>query len=81
MVKTSETIKLYLRFDCQDTDLKRRVIDVLSRFPGNIPVILYDVGTKKKSIAPKERYVNITDGFMEMMESMLGDGNVKLVKR
>ncbi len=81
LVKTSETIKLYLRFDCQDTDLKRRVIDVLSRFPGNIPVILYDVGTKKQSIAPKDRYVNITDGFMEMMESMLGDGNVKLVKR
>ena len=81
LVKTSETIKLYLRFDCHDINLKRRVIDVLSRFPGNIPVILYDAGTQKQSIAPKDRYVNITDGFMEIMESMLGAGNVKLVKR
>ena len=76
--KTSVSAKLYLRLDMQDAGLFDRVKTVLSRFPGNIPVVLVDGATRKSMQAPRDLYINPSDAIIDIMKEMLGEENVKL---
>jgi len=70
--------KLYLRLDMGDTRLFERVKTVLSRFPGNLPVIMVDAVTRKSMQAPRELFINPSDAIMDIMKELLGEENVKL---
>ncbi|MBQ3131324.1 MAG: DNA polymerase III subunit alpha, partial [Clostridia bacterium] len=70
--------KLYLRLDMGDGRLFDRVKTVLSRFPGNLPVIMVDSLTRKSMQAPRELFINPSDAVMDIMKEMLGEENVKL---
>ena len=76
--KTSVSAKLYLRLDMQDAGLFDRVKTALSRFPGNIPVVLVDGVTRKSMQAPRDLYINPSDAIIDIMKEMLGEENVKL---
>lgn len=76
--KTLPAGKLYLRMDMGDERLFGRVKAVLSRFPGNLPVIMVDAATRKSMQAPRELYINPSDAIIEIMNEMLGEENVKL---
>ncbi len=76
--KTLPTSKLYLRLNMGDTRLFERVKTVLSRFPGNLPVVMVDIATRKSMQAPRELYINPSNGIMDIMNEMLGEENVKL---
>jgi len=47
--------KLYLRMDAGDDALMSKVQDALRRFPGNVPVVLYDEALKRQMLVPRER--------------------------
>ena len=70
--------RLYLRLDMGDGRLFDRVRTVLSRFPGNLPVVLVDSATRKTMQAPRELYINPSEAIMDIMKEMLGEENVKL---
>ena len=76
--KSSSMGKLYLRLDMGDTRIFDRVKTVLSRFPGNLPVIMVDSATRKSMQAPRELFINPSDAVIDIMKEMLGEENVKL---
>lgn len=73
-----EERKLYLRMNISDERLMGRVSTILSRFPGNVPVVLYDEATKKQVLAPKNLFVNLSDAVMDVLHEILGEENVRL---
>lgn len=70
--------KLYLRFESHDEELLARVTTVLKRYPGNVPVILFEADTKRTQMAARELYVNASEAFIDIMENLLGKKNVVL---
>ncbi len=71
--------KLYLKLKPGNATVLPRLKQLLQRFPGNIPVIIYDEESNKKMLVPKEYYVNATSAFLDLMDEMLGRENVKTV--
>ncbi|MEG1810112.1 MAG: DNA polymerase III subunit alpha [Clostridia bacterium] len=69
--------KLYLKLNTLDSILLSRVVNILQRFPGNIPVILYDPDTGKQKLVPNACYVNLSEPLMNILEEVLGVSNVK----
>ena len=69
--------KLYLRFDTEDQPLRARVLTLLRRFPGNVPVVLHNPGTKKTQLVPKDMYVNEASALRDILNELLGKENVK----
>ena len=57
-----------------------KVKTVLSKYSGNIPVIIYCTDTKRKLEAPKELWVNGKESLITEISAILGENNVKLVK-
>ena len=76
--KAAAASKLYLRLDMGDTRLFERVKTVLSRFPGNLPVVMVDAATRRSMQAPRELFINPSDAIMDIMKELLGEENVKL---
>ncbi|HWQ58480.1 MAG TPA: DNA polymerase III subunit alpha [Clostridia bacterium] len=72
--------KLYLRMDIEEDASVRRVSDALRRFPGNVPVILYDEARNRKKLVPKELYVNPSGAALIELKELLGTENVRLKK-
>lgn len=55
-----------------------RLMSVLRRFPGNVPVILHDPNTKRTQLAPKELFVNPSGAVKDVLCELLGQDNVKI---
>ncbi|HOG01157.1 MAG: DNA polymerase III subunit alpha [Firmicutes bacterium ADurb.Bin248] len=72
--------KLYLRMDTEDGALVRRVSDTLRRFPGNVPVVLYDEARNRKRLVPREQYVNPSGAALTELGEFLGADNVRIRK-
>lgn len=72
--------KLYLRMDAGDEALMSKVQEALRRFPGNVPVVLYDEALKRQMLVPRELYVNPSGAASEQLKGLLGEGNVKFRK-
>ena len=72
---------LYIRITAKNADNLPHAKQILARFPGNVPVVLYDEATKKKRLAPKSLYINASDAFMDIMCELMGDDNVKLMQK
>jgi len=75
--KVSAAEKLYLRYDTADTALNDRVLTLLQRFPGNIPVVIHNPILKKTQMVPKEFYINATAALRDILSELLGSENVK----
>jgi len=71
--------KAYLKIPYGEGEKRSAVVEIMRRFPGSIPVVLYDETTKKQSAAPKELYVNGSAAMLAELESILGQGNVKII--
>ncbi len=80
LMKRSASEKIYLRLDTQNTQIMDRLMTVLKRFPGNVPVILHDPNTKRTQLAPKEMFVNPSDAVLDVLYELLGQDNVKMKK-
>jgi DNA polymerase-3 subunit alpha len=71
--------RLFLKLEQGKGSLLPKIKQTLQRYPGNIPVVIYDEESNKKMLVPKEYYVNMTAAFLDLMDEMLGEGNVKTV--
>ncbi len=78
LVRRISDDKLYLRMDTSDEPLMQRVTGTLKRFPGNVPVVLYDGATNKAKLAPKELYINPAGAALNELSKLLGAENVKI---
>ncbi len=70
--------KLYLRFNDQNRELRRRAMAVLRVFHGTIPVILYDEATRAYEDAQKPQYVMHSPVLYGALRGLLGGDNVVL---
>ena len=77
LIRQAGEEKLYLRYDTSNEALHARVIALLRRFPGNIPVVLHNPNTKKTQMVPKDMFVNAAGGLQEILCELLGAENVK----
>ncbi len=78
LMKRSASEKIYLRLDTADATLMDRLMTVLRRFPGNVPVILHDPNTKRTQLAPKELFVNPSGAVKDVLYELLGQDNVRI---
>ncbi len=69
--------KLFLRLNTQDALQTARVTNMLQRFPGNVPVVLYDPATQKQKLVPESCYINPSEALLSALIAILGDENVK----
>ena len=72
---------LYLRFDALTPERAQETVGLLSRYPGNVPVVLYDVATGQRKLSPKELHVNLSDTFLREARAFAGEDNVKIAVR
>ena len=68
---------LYLRYDELTKELYSETVALLSRYPGNVPVVLCEQGNCGKRL-PKEYAVNLTESFLVSVRAFLGGQNVKI---
>ena len=68
---------LYLRYDELTKELYTETVALLSRYPGNVPVVLCEQGNCGKRL-PKEYAVNLTESFLVAVRAFLGAQNVKI---
>ena len=68
---------LYLRYDELTKELYSETVALLSRYPGNVPVVLCEQGNCGKRL-PKEYAVNLTESFLVSVRAFLGAQNVKI---
>ena len=71
--KLSVGQKLFLRLNMADEQLMDTLMALFQRFPGNVPVVLYDYLTEKKQLVPKNLYVNLSSGFLNGANELLLD--------
>ncbi|MCL2373018.1 MAG: DNA polymerase III subunit alpha [Defluviitaleaceae bacterium] len=57
----------------------RNITEILQKFPGKTPVIIYDEARNQKHKANANFWVTITDGLIMSLEGLLGQGVVKIV--
>ena len=72
---------LYLRFSELTGERAKDAVGLLSRYPGNIPVVLYDMATGQRRLSPKELHVNLSEAFLREARAFAGDENVKVAVR
>lgn len=72
--------KLYIRVRNGETDMKR-IQKVLRNFPGVIPVLLYNEGTKKSFMVQKNYWVYPTEELISQLKDLYGPENVILKRK
>ncbi|MDR0839849.1 MAG: DNA polymerase III subunit alpha [Christensenellaceae bacterium] len=68
--------KLFLRME-EDAPLLERISGILARYPGNVPVVLFDPATRRQRLVPKELYINPSAALLDILCERLGKENVK----
>lgn len=71
--------KLYLRITSDQEHTIEKVLAVLKRFPGTLPVYFYYEGTKTTKLAPKTLWVAPTQQLLQELYGLLGKDSVRLV--
>ena len=69
--------KLYLRLGLEDDGLLERVSALLRRYPGDVPVVLFDGETRKQRMVPRELYINPSEALLALLNQTLGKENVR----
>ena len=81
MAKKKTPPALYLRISSMNSPEFEGVCEILSQHGGNTPVVLVCNDTSKRIAAPKRLYVSESNELLEKFGALLGEENVKLVKR
>lgn len=76
-----DTRRLALNFTAETEPLKKRIIEALRRFPGNMEVVFANSVTRKQELAPRELSVHNSADLMMELKALLGAENVKLIAR
>ncbi len=76
-----DTRRLALNFTDETEPLKKRIIEALRRFPGNMEVVFANSVTRKQELAPRELSVHNSADLMMELKALLGAENVKLIAR
>ncbi len=71
---------LYLKLPDIKTELFKKTEQILSRYSGEIPVIIYCTSTKKKLEAPERLRICENPMLISELFELLGEENVKFVK-
>ena len=75
----SDKRKLWLRFNSKEQPaMLESIFSVIKRYPGNIPVALYDKYTNIRKAVPREMYVNLSDALLSGLKELIGDKNVRV---
>lgn len=77
----ADTRRLALNFTAETEPLKKRVIETLRRFPGNMEVVFANSATRKQELAPKELSVHSSEELLVELRGLLGGENVKMIVR
>jgi DNA polymerase-3 subunit alpha len=72
---------LFLRYDALTKEKAETTLRMLSQFPGNVPVVLYDAATGKKQVSSKEYNIHLADKLINGLKEYLGNENVKIAVR
>ena len=54
---------------------------MLSQFPGNVPVAIYDESSNKAMLLPRDKQINRSDALMKELKKLVGQENVKISVR
>ncbi len=71
---------LYLRVPSENSDEFKKVIEILPRFKGDIPVTIVLTATSRRLGAPKHLYIREDALLVKELSAALGEENVKFVK-
>ncbi len=69
---------LYMRFDALTPDRLKELVELLSGYPGNVPVMIYDASTSEQRLSPKELNVNLSDTFLTKARALAGKENIRI---
>lgn len=69
---------LYVNVTGENKPRRPDLLELLRGYPGDIPVIFCDASSKKKSLAPRELYVNGAAQLLQAARDMMGAPNVKM---
>ena len=73
--KTPQTPKMYLKIDSLSGKTFKRIMDLLSIFPGNTAIIFYDTSSKKY-IKASGIGASQVPSMIKLLKNILGDENV-----
>ena len=71
---------LFLKFKSADDERIKKAETITSIFDGGLPLYYYFEDTKKYSLQPKERAVDVNETMLSELKRLLGEGNVALVE-
>ncbi|OQA13669.1 MAG: DNA polymerase III subunit alpha [Firmicutes bacterium ADurb.Bin356] len=79
-ISTLKNIKptLYMRFDALTPEKVKEIVELLSGYPGNVPVMVYDASTGEQRLSPKELNVNLSDAFLTKARALAGKENIRI---
>lgn len=72
---------LYLRYELLTKELYDATLALITQYPGNVPVALYDCKNKASKLLPQEMRVNLSDQLQDRLTQLLGAENVKVSVR
>ena len=73
--------RLALNFLSDALHLRNAAVELLHRFPGNTEVLFRDAATGKVLLAPRHCCVNCAEELLFELKRMLGEENVKIVRK
>ena len=68
--------KLFLRIASADSDEWTQIKDILRTRPGDTPVYLYPLDTRKRKLAPRRYWCQPDVPFLEKLRFLLGEDDV-----
>ena len=69
--------KLYLRMSLEAEGPWAQVQDLIRRYPGDVPVVLFDGKTRKQKLVPRSMYINPDPALLGLLSRTLGKENVR----
>ncbi len=72
-----ESVRLRIAEYMNEETMLARIKEIMSRYPGEVPVIIYSQASGKKFKAASALWVDGSDDFMESAIQLLGSENVK----
>jgi len=79
-ISTLKNIKptLYMRFEALTPERVKEIVELLSGYPGNVPVMVYEASTGEQRLSPKELNVNLSDAFLAKARALAGKENIRI---
>ncbi len=73
----SATIKITIPEDLEESLILARIREVLTKYPGDIPVVIIGSASKKKYKTKSDLWVNPTDAFRKEIADLVGDDYIR----